>query len=152
MLCAMTKLVNLSKLDISKAYHDVRECDVLFDSGANCCVTNRRSDFVGPFHKTDGSQIVDGIGKGLKVEGKGYVAWTFRADNGMYRTIKVPCFYVPSGNSQIASVQEVVLKAYPKEQVTMNGDSLTLSGHGKVPSLTVPCCLTSNLPSTHQQL
>jgi len=142
--CAMSNLVNLS--DIAGNEVDPTKVEtVLFDSGANCCVTNRMSDFVGEFHNESKGQIVDGIGKGLKIEGDGRVAWTFKADNGMYRTIVVPCYYIPSATARIASLQEL-LKQYPKETISMNANSMTLSGFESTPPITVQFSPTSNLP------
>ena len=141
--CTMAKLINLSNISSTdKEAHIER---VLFDSGANCCVTNRRSDFVGRFKTCNGNQLVDGIGKGLQIKGEGKVAWTFEAEDGTYRTLLLPCYYIPTCTTRIASIQ-VILKTYPKETVKMSRDSLTLSGHGSSPAITVTFCETSNLP------
>ena len=118
---------------------------ILFDSGANCCVTNRIEDFVGPFHAADGSQIIDGIGKGLKICGWGHVAWTFEDDDGILRTLKLPCYYVPSSQSRIASVQ-IILKTYPQESITITPSALRLNGSEGVTGITIPMSPSSNLP------
>ena len=141
--CSMAKLINLSKISSSEV--EVPKEQVLFDSGANCCVTNRKEDFVGECTHSHQNEVVDGIGKGLKIEGAGKVAWTFNADNGMHRTIVVPCYYIPSAHTRIASVQ-VVLGEHPRETVSMSNDKLTLSGFGHHPAITVPHCPASNLP------
>ena len=121
---------------------------VLFDSGANCCITHLREDFTGKYKALDGTHTVDGIGKGLSIKGVGTVAWTFKADNGMNRTLKIPAFYVPSSKVRIASVQDL-LKAYPKETVVMNEARLTLSGTKHEPSITIPYNPGTNLPVAH---
>ena len=54
---------------------DTPDSEVLFDSGANCCASNVKTDFVGKFNESDGRSVVDGIGKGLKICGTGKVAW-----------------------------------------------------------------------------
>ena len=77
-------------------------------------------------------ETVDGIGKCSKIEGTGHVAWTFVADNGQCRTLKLPCLCVPTMNGRIASMQEM-LSACPNERFTMDGNNLLLSGHGAVP-------------------
>ena len=118
---------------------------VLFDSGANCCITNQIEDFRGTLKTSDTTRIVDGIGKGLNIDGHGTAFWTFTADNGKPRTIKVPCLYVPSSSTRIASIQ-VVLRAYPKEQVSITNSGLKLSAHKSVSSLTVPLHSAANLP------
>ena len=118
MKCFITNLVNLSRLSSSYASEPKTET-VLFDSGANCCITNRMDDFAGDYDDNITDKVIDGIGKGLKVEGAGTVAWTFEANNGLYRTLRLPCYYVPSTNTRIASLQRV-LEAYPNEQFTMD--------------------------------
>ena len=118
---------------------------VLFDTGANCCITNRKEDFLGGFKPSNGKHLVDGIGKGLVIKGSGRVAWTFGADDGSSRTLTLPCYYIPTANSRIASIQEI-LNTYPKESISMDASKLTLSGHGKYPSITIPLCAVSNLP------
>ncbi len=147
--CAMLQLVNLSSISSTRPTTQENN-DVLFDSGANCCVSNRKEDFVGEFYPLSGNHLVDGIGKGLKIEGKGNVAWTFKSDDGMYRTLKVPCYYVPSANTRIASTQEV-LKANPNEVFTITDTGMILSGGDTTPPLTIPYSVSSNLPtaSTH---
>ena len=47
---------------------------------------------------------MEGIGSAEDVKGKGIVAWTFVAENGMYRTLKLPCYYVPTVKERIASL------------------------------------------------
>ena len=114
---------------------------VLFDSGANCCITNVRDNFL-DFEPLQGTQQIDEIGKGLKIAGRGHVLWAFEADDGMYRALKLPCYFVPSSNTRIASIQEI-LKAYPKESVTMSKDHMRLPGYDDTPSLTIPYCPTT---------
>ena len=111
-------MVNLSRISSSSSEDESLDT-VLFDSGANCCIMNSKSNFTGNISDSHANRIVDGIGKGLKVEGSGTVAWTFKADGGMYRTLRLPCFYVPGSNTRIASLQ-CILEAYPKETFTMN--------------------------------
>jgi len=135
-------MVNLSSIN-SSGTKSIDE-SVLFDSGANCCVSNNPEDFVGKIKPVHG-ESVDGIGKALSIEGQGKVAWTFVAANGMYRTLLVPCFYIPSANTRIASLR-TILKAYPNETITMDGTSLSLSGHKKTPGITVPFNHQNGLP------
>ena len=53
----MASIVNMT--DISSAPIDPQEVhQVLFDSGANCCVTNQFEDFVGDFQHTGKDQIL----------------------------------------------------------------------------------------------
>jgi hypothetical protein len=100
----MAELVNLSNISSTNIGNSAKSLPVLFDSGANCCVTHRRDDFVGEYTKLTHGPIVDGIGKGLKIVGQGNVAWTFMDEDNMYRTLKLPCYYVPSSQTWIASI------------------------------------------------
>ena len=85
---------------------------------------------------------LDGIGKRLAIKGEGVVAWTSKADNGMYRTLKVPCYYV--------SLRKLI-QAYPGEQVSMNATSLKLAGNNNnIPSITIDYCPNSELPIGHK--
>jgi hypothetical protein len=121
-----------------------RKGEVLFDSGANCCISFDKSDFTA-IHPP-GSDQVDGIGKGLKIEGRGQVKWTLKCDNGQYRSLYLPAYYVPSVTTRIASTQ-VILEQYPNETIVMDNEKLVMSGTDKLPSITVPYQSESKLPT-----
>ncbi len=118
---------------------------VLFDSGANCCITHIKDDFMNDYTKVSGNRVVDGIGKGLAIKGSGTVAWTFNAATGSTRTLCLPCLYVPSARERIASLQRV-LEQYPEETFNMTSTELVLSGSGQNPKMTVPICSDLKLP------
>ena len=141
----MTYLVNLGSVNsVNGPAVEVNE--ILFDTGANCCISNNRNNFVGTFTPMERG-AVDGIGKGLTIAGKGHVAWMFRGDNGIYQTLKLPSYYVPSSNTRIASVG-VVLKKHPREIIKITQDLLVLSGNPfeQQHSITVPYCPRTQLP------
>ena len=52
----MMKLVNVSEISSTAPVRAGKD-QVLFDSGANCCVTNQREDFVGECKRADRPQI-----------------------------------------------------------------------------------------------
>jgi len=79
-----------------------RKGQILLDSGANCCISNDRSDF--NIYHPGGPQQVDGIGKGLNIVGHGEVKWTIKGDNGRFRTLYLNVYYVPSVTTRIASI------------------------------------------------
>jgi hypothetical protein len=118
---------------------------VLFDSGANVCVTNLIDDFTGHYSKSRSESLVDGLGKGLEITGHGMVTWKFLADNGMYRTIRVPCVHIPTANIRIASTQ-IILQTYSQETLSLTSEHLKLNGYKDVPSITIPYDEDSNLP------
>ena len=147
-----SRLFNVATLDNTKSQSypgDNRPGrNVLFDSGANCCITFDKADFIPGTYESTFNEVVDGIGKGLKVQGKGLVAWTFEATNGAQRTLKLPCLHVPSCNTKIASLHQV-LKTYPDETINMNRSSLRLSGSptdNERPSVHIPFGTHQNLP------
>ena len=135
-MCCVASLVNLSNITSTDDGSDVFE-SVLFDSGANCCLTNKRSDFCGEIVEAGPSDKIDGIGKGLSIKGYGTVAWTFTADNGMYRTLRLPCYYVPSIHQRVASLQ-VIMDIYDCESIRMTSTQMCLSGSENDPPMTVP--------------
>ena len=144
--CGTARMVNVGSIS-SSSHNSVESGEVLFDTGANCCITPNRGDFVGTYTKTNSNASVDGIGKGLHVAGFGHVAWTFKGEDRMYRTLKLPCYHVPSSNTRIASVG-VVLKSYPGEDIKIDGNMLRLSGNPaeRRSAIVVPYCPTSRLP------
>ena len=90
--------------------------------------------------------MIDSIGKGLTIIGSGTVTWTLVGNDDTHLILQLPCYFVPSSNPRIASLQQV-LKGYPNESFSMNGQRLVLSGHPFDPALTVPFNLVTNLPT-----
>ena len=140
--CGFSWLVNLTS---NKPWVKLSHERVLFDSGANCCISPYKEDFVGEYIDCSKEHSVNGIGKMLNVVGRGHVAWTFEAENGTYRTIKVPCYHVPSSEIRILASNEL-LKAYPDETITITRDALTLNGTDDLPKLVINYCPSTSLP------
>ena len=144
--CGVAKAVNVSEISSLRDSTSNR-MKILFDTGANCCISPNREDFVGPYVVCTDGAAVDGIGKGLHVAGKGMVAWTFEGKDGMYRTLKLPCYHVPSSSTRIASAG-VILEMYPNEEIKISDGRLILSGDkafNRAP-IKVPYCSDTNLP------
>ena len=118
---------------------------ILFDSGANCCISNERSDFVGKYHKFRNGRIIEGMGKALSADGHGQVSWTFLADDGSHRTLELPAYHIGSIQQKIASTSQI-LKVYPNERVHISSEQLQLTGDESKPSITVQICPTTSLP------
>ena len=100
---------------------------VIWDSGASICICPNHSDFVGPLSKQTHNHCLQGIGKGLKVERSGHVAWSFVDSLGMLRTLKIPGLYVPQAPARLLSTSALV-QQYPDEHIHIDGDRLILSG------------------------
>ena len=142
--CYVATLVHLSDISLSGQPANL-DGQVLFDSGANCCLTNRRDDFSSDFIQHSPTNTIDGIGKGLDVKGYGTMAWTFKSEDGMYRTLRLPCYYVPTVNHRIALLQ-CILEAYDDKVITMTRTSMILSGTDSVPPLSIPISPHHRLP------
>lgn len=104
-----------------------RHYDVIWDSGASISISFCRADFVGPIEDVSYGTKLVGIAKGLKVAGKGHVAWSFVDSTGMLRTLKVPALYVPGANVRLLSTTDL-MKQYPDETLVMQDKRLVLSG------------------------
>ena len=132
----LTKLINLSRISSSHRGEEDADDHVLFDSGANCSCTFDKADFVSDIEDVPANSTVEGIGSGVKIEGRGIVAWTFVAENGMYRTLRLPCYYIPTVTQRIASLSSV-MDSYPEESIVMSGGKMIMSGSKSVPRLSV---------------
>ena len=141
---AMTNCFNLDMINSRNRLPQIGN-PVLFDSGANCCITHAKEDFIRDYEDLDDGPEVQGIGKGLKIKGVGTITWTFIAENGIYRKLKLPCYYVPECTTRIASVKRI-LEAYPREEVRITSTGLVLVGYGNEPAISVPFCPKSSLP------
>ena len=100
---------------------------VIWDSGASICISPNHSDFIGPLSKQTHNHRLQGIGKGLKVEGSGHVAWSFVDSLGMLRMLKIPGLYVPQASARLLSTS-ALLQQYPDEHIRIDSDRLILSG------------------------
>lgn len=101
---------------------------VVWDSGASMSVSPCRDDFVGEFETFTKRPTLKGISDQLvEIHGKGNVSWTFEDTNGMLRTLKVPCLYVPKINQRLLSTTSL-LTTYPSESLRIEESRLVLSG------------------------
>jgi hypothetical protein len=119
---------------------------ILFDSGANCCISNEKSDFIlGQYHKFAVGKSVEGVGKTLRADGIGQVQWTFTAEDGSHRTLELHAYYIPWVNQKIASTSQVH-KKYPNDHIDISSKQLRVIGDGTNQSITVPLCPKTELP------
>jgi hypothetical protein len=94
---------------------------VIWDSGASISITPDRKDFLGPITQ------LQGIAKGLRIEGQGHVLWAIQDTLGNLRMIKVPACLVSCIKVRLLSTTSL-LQAYPGETITIEAHQLTLSG------------------------
>eukprot|EP00977_Amphora_coffeiformis_P007847 scaffold1746_cov97-Amphora_coffeaeformis.AAC.1 len=112
-----------------------RPHSILFDSGANCCITNNINDFNGNYTPFNKNKSIESMRKSLSADGYGEVAWSFIADDGSSRTLKLPAYLIKTATQKIASTG-LILGKYPKENIAISQTELRLSGLNQDPPLT----------------
>ena len=100
---------------------------VIWDSGASISISFDRKDFVGPIQAPGTITQLQGIAKGLRIEGQGHVEWSIIDTFGELRTIRVPAYLVSRIKVRLLSTTSL-LQTYPDEQITIEANQLTLSG------------------------
>ena len=100
---------------------------VIWDSGASICITPDKNDFVTYNTSTD-VRIVKGVGgNATSVVGQGIVEWSIHDVNGALRKLKLPAYHIPNCKSRLISTSSL-LNTYKGEHITIDGNSLKLSG------------------------
>ena len=110
-----------------------RKGQVLFDSGANCCITYDKNDFV---EFKEGKFPVEGLGKEVSASGRGRMKLVVRGVNGVYRAIYVPGFYFPSSQQRIISTQ-VLFKEYPGSECLLDSEGFVWNCGRRAPGLII---------------
>ena len=100
---------------------------VIWDSGASISITHDRKDFVGTIKAPGPITQLQGIAKGLRIEGQGHVMWSMLDTFGNIRMIKVPAYLVSKLKVRLLSTTSL-LQAYPDETIIIEAHQLTLSG------------------------
>ncbi len=100
---------------------------VIWDSGASISITPDRKDFVGPINTPGPITHLQGIAKGLRIEGQGHVVWAMQDTLGNLRIIKAPAYLVSRIKVRLLSTTSL-LQAYPGETITIEAHQLTLGG------------------------
>ena len=104
-----------------------RSYPVIWDSGASFSVSPNKNDFVGPIKSPSTFTQLQGISKGLRIEGHGHVMWAIHDTAGQLRMIKVPAYYAPRIRVRLLSTTSL-LQSYPKETIHVEPHQLTLTG------------------------
>ena len=123
---------------------------IIWDSGASFSGSPNRSDFVGPIKSPGAITQLQGISKGLRIEGYGHVMWAVHDSNGRLRLLKVPAYYAPRIRVRLLSTTSL-LQTYPTETIKVEPHQLTLSGNGNDPTkgqVIVRVDPRSNLPTS----
>ena len=123
---------------------------IIWDSGASFSVSPNRSDFIGPLKPPSTFTQLQGISKGLRIEGYGHVMWAVHDTRGELRVLKVPAYYSPRIRVRLLSTTSL-LQTYPTETITVEPHQLTLSGDNDDPTkgaVIVRVDPRSNLPTS----
>ena len=100
---------------------------IVWDSGASVCVTPDRNDFT-LYRTTTDIKTVKGVGgNNSTVVGQGEVEWSICDINGSLRKFVLPAFHIPTCKARLISTTGL-LTTYQGEYITINENSLTLSG------------------------
>ena len=73
---------------------------IVWDSGASVCITNDKSDFIGPVKPIQNAKV-DGINSHLRLEGVGTVCWSMLDTAGNVCDIKLPACYAPKARQRL---------------------------------------------------
>ena len=68
-----------------------------------------KSDLVGHIQPLD--LTLGGMARGMKIEGKGTVEWTFITTHETTLTVKIICYYVPACKTRLLSPQRLFNKS-----------------------------------------
>ena len=123
---------------------------VIWDSGASCCVSNNRDDFIS--FSPDVGTIVSSKSLGgltssgrYEVEGEGYVLWYVPAVDGTLRSLKLPCAFIPQSEVRLLSTQ-VLWREFQEPFIIKNDGLLEgVPGDPLRKPVAVPCHKPSNL-------
>jgi hypothetical protein len=81
----------------------------------------------GPINTPGPITHLQGIAKGLRIEGQGHVLWAMQDTLGNLRMIKVPAYLVSRIKVRCLSTTSL-LQAYPGETITIEAHQFTLKG------------------------
>jgi hypothetical protein len=99
----------------------------IWDSCARISITPNCKDFVGPINTPGPITQLQGIAKGLRIEGQAHVLWAMQDTLCNLRMIKVPAYLVSRIKVRLLSTTSL-LQSYPGETITIEAHQLSLSG------------------------
>ncbi|KAI2491142.1 hypothetical protein MHU86_23428 [Fragilaria crotonensis] len=127
-----------------------RSIPVIWDSGASVTISPEKLDFVGTISRLSTITQLNGIAKGLRIEGEGKVHWSFHDATGKLRTLELPAYYVPKIRVRLLSTTSL-LQTYSDETIQVESHRMTLSGSpddATRPSITAHVNPDNNLPTS----
>ena len=119
---------------------------IVWDSGASICVTPDKNDFVSYTASSDVRTVRGVGGNNSTVVGQGKVEWSVYDVNGSLRQLTLPAYHIPTCKARLISTSSL-LNTYKGERITIDGNSLRLSGIEGDP--TRGPVIAFNNPTTH---
>jgi GAG-pre-integrase domain len=123
---------------------------VIWDSGASVSISPNKDDFVGEIRRPNTITQLNGIAKGLRIEGQGEVRWSVYDTTGRLRHLTLPAYYVPKIKVRLISTTSL-LQTYVNETIKVEAHQLTLSGIPDCPERTAVTARVNpdnNLPTS----
>ena len=122
--------------------------DLIWDSGASMCITNKKSDFVSDFMTINSGATIQGIGSGLHIQGKGIVEWSVTDVTGKLRHFHLPAYYVPKSPAKLLSTSVFCAK-YPSYTISIKDECWTLKNKSNTsPCIDIHVSNITNLPTS----
>ena len=119
---------------------------IIIDTGASLAITGNKMDFLPNTYYEVNALKLGGMVAGDRIEGICNVVWTFPCDNGDSLAILTKCYYVPSTNTRLFSLQQIFDKQNGQEgKFWGDEDNFYLEYSGK-PRLTINYSAKNNLP------
>ena len=120
------KVFMLATQHTSSLMYKEAKFNVIWDTGASVSVTPNKRDFI-EYNTHIENLYLEGVSKGLKVEGPGIVQWNMVDVNRKIRKIKVKALYVPTCNLILLRPHSFTEK-YPDETINIVSEGIMLSG------------------------
>jgi hypothetical protein len=87
---------------------------VVWDSRASVSISPDKNNFIGPLDSPCAITYLNGIAKGLQIEGFGHVMWAINNSSGNLKMVRVPGYYAPKVRVQLLSTT-CLLQTYPNK-------------------------------------
>ena len=92
---------------VYQAVVNPKSTPLIVDTGASCCITPHKSDFVDGTYTTSEVKIKDLSGLN-SVAGKGLIRWRVRDTKGRIQTLEIEGYHIPKASVRLMSPQSVI--------------------------------------------
>jgi hypothetical protein len=92
---AIGSFTEVEMWNFTGALNKIQQHEVLWDTLATLGVTHNLSDFVSAIETSSITQVMKGIAKGLTIEGIGEIDHMILTEDGSYKVLRTPTYYIP---------------------------------------------------------